>query len=112
MTVSGWTMVRWRFQSPRDLESQTQSAAVCGREPWPLRIALQNLELVAQGEVLEGELPLGAERGGECKQDDFEHRGMLCSASGNRNGDKADGVSGTHSWWSYCKLTHEVSHSR
>jgi hypothetical protein len=52
--------------------------------------------LVTQGTVFEGELTPGAERGGECKKKDFEHRGMLCSALGNRNGDKADGIFGRH----------------
>ena len=53
--------------------------------------ALQNFDLVAQGEVLEGELQPGAEAGGDRKKDDLEHRGMLCSAPGNRNGRKAGG---------------------
>lgn len=37
---------------------------------------------------------LGFERGSECKQDDFEHQGMLCSPHRNHNGRKADGVFG------------------
>jgi hypothetical protein len=52
--------------------------------------------LVAQGEVLEGELPPGAERGGECQLEEFEHRRMLCLCHGNRKGRKADGVLGSH----------------
>lgn len=61
----------------------------------PLGSALQNFGLVAQDEVLDGQLLPGAERGGERKKDDFEHPGMLCSPLSNRNGDKADGVFGS-----------------
>jgi hypothetical protein len=55
---------------------------------------LQNFELVAQGEVLKGELPSRAKTTNERKKEDFEHPGMLCSVYGNRNGGNADGVFG------------------
>jgi hypothetical protein len=70
-------------------------SAISGSEPWSPRRSLQDFELVAQGEVFEGELPPGTERGGECKKKDFERRGMLCSSRRNRNGCKVDGVFGT-----------------
>jgi hypothetical protein len=50
------------------------------------------------GELLEGDLPPGPERGDQCQESGFEHRrGMLCLAPGNRNGEKADGVFGRDS---------------
>lgn len=55
----------------------------------PVRSRLR-FELVAQGEIFESNLLTGAERGGECRDDCFEHPGMLCSPSVNRNGLKAD----------------------
>jgi hypothetical protein len=81
-------------QGPRDPDSKR---AISGPELWSPRRSLHNFELVAQGEVFEGDLLPGAEGCGECKKDDFKLRGMLCSPSGNRNGGKADGVFVSHS---------------
>lgn len=48
-------------------------------------------------EVLDGELPPGAQRGDDREKGDFWHPGMLCCPRRNRTGRKADGVVGTHS---------------
>lgn len=48
---------------------------------WPesrsLGVSLQNVELVAKGDVLKEELPTGSEGNCKCEKDDFEHPIML-----------------------------------
>jgi hypothetical protein len=42
-------------------------------KPGPLGVSLQDLELMAKGDVLEGELAMGSKRRCEHEQDVFEH---------------------------------------
>jgi len=42
-------------------------------EPWSLGIPLQDLELMAEGDVLQGEGPVRAQRRQEQKREVFEH---------------------------------------
>ena len=61
-----------------------------------LGVSLQNLELMAEGDVLKEELAAGSEDGGSRVQDDFKHPFMLYSDLRNRNDTKADGIFGRH----------------
>jgi hypothetical protein len=45
---------------PEDPGKQNPERAIGGSEPWPSRSPLQDLELLSQGEVLEGQMSTGA----------------------------------------------------
>jgi hypothetical protein len=51
---------------------------------------LKHIELMAEGDVLKGEISAGSESGGQRKKDDFEHPIMLYSDFHNRNDTNAD----------------------
>ena len=57
-----------------------------GGNSWPLGVSLQNLELVAESNVLQFELPAGFEGGRKYEKDDFEHPFMPYSRPRNGNG--------------------------
>ena len=50
-----------------------------------LSTAAEHLELMTEGDVLQGELSAGFERGVQRKKNDFEHQTMLIPGSHNRN---------------------------
>ena len=59
-----------------------------------LGVSMQNLKLMAEGDVLKEELPTGSEGGCKCEKDDFEHSNMLYSGPYNGNDTNADGIFG------------------
>ncbi len=77
--------------SPNDLELPDINGAVRGRDLRPPGVEIQNLELVAQREVLECRLPPRAECSDRCNCDGSENPGMPWHPHGNHDGRKADG---------------------
>jgi hypothetical protein len=63
---------------------------------WPesrsLGCPLKHIELMAKGEVFEGELSAGSEGGLKCEKDDFEHPNMLDPSQRNSNDTNPDGL--------------------
>jgi hypothetical protein len=57
-------------------------------------VPLHDLELMAKGDVLQGELSAGSEGGCKHEKDDFEHPIMLLPGSPNSNDTNADGILG------------------
>ena len=63
-------------------------------QPRSLSVALENLKLMAQCDVLQGELSAGSEGRGESVKDEFEHPDMLYPSSRNSNDTRGDEIFG------------------
>ncbi len=65
---------------------------------WPesrsLGCPLKHIELMAKGDVFQGELSAGSEGGLKCVKDDFEHSNMLDPSQRNSNDTNPDGLFG------------------
>lgn len=77
-----------------DARQNCPESSIRWLQSWPLGISLKDLELMAESDVLEGELISGLQAGDDGAKDNIKHPFMLYSRSCNRNGGKADGIIG------------------
>ena len=75
MTVSGWTTATASVQPRHRRASRTQNSRSDGPQAWTRRGALEDGQLVPQGEVLEHQGALGPESEEEAREDQGQHAG-------------------------------------